>query len=265
MNQIAIRILAAFAVACCATNAFAAEELAVYVFRNGNPAAGLSARLDGGEAKSVADDGSVFFDLTSGAHGITISDNGQILYNMRFDSAQGQNADVGITLTDGKEARATVETYFKNEAAGQRALAALGAVVGRVTSDGLPLAGAQVSALGTNVTTATDSGGNYRIELPRGVYTFEIDDAKLGRQQIEGVRVVANVERGAAFSMQPTSAGGFDTAKPVVEELVVIARAKPMDLGESERYAVNVVDTMDASELARFGGSDIAASVIRIP
>ena len=42
----------------------------------------------------------------------------------------------------------------------------------------LPVVGAQVSAVGNNTTAVTDAGGNYRLELPRGIYTFEISDPK---------------------------------------------------------------------------------------
>lgn len=261
---IAIAILM---IECCIKTAIAADELAVYVFKDGNAAAGLGARLDGGAEKTISDDGSVFFDLTSGAHGIAIIDNGTAIYSMRFDAAQGQYADVGITLSADKEPLASVETYFKNEAPAERALASRGAIAGRITAAGLPAAGASVTAVGTSLSARTDAGGNYRITLPRGIYTLRFEDARLGTQDIEDVRVVANVERGASFAVSgpEVEAGEFVMGRPDIEEMVVIARAKPMDLGESERFSVNVVDTLDAGELARFGGSDIATSVIRIP
>jgi len=248
-----------------AMNAFASDELAVYVFENGNAAAGLSARLDGGPAKTIADDGSVFFDLGAGAHGIAVLRQDEVLYNFRFDSAQGQYADVMIDIAARDESRATIETYFSNEAPALRALAVPGAIFGRITSDGLPVAGAAITAAGTNGATTTDAGGNYRLELPRGIYALEIRDAELGQREIPNVRVVANVERGASFSISPSAPGGATAAAPKIEEMVVISRAKPIDYGESERYSVTVVDTLDAGELARFGGSDIAQSIIRIP
>ena len=34
---------------------------------------------------------------------------------------------------------------------------------------------------------------------------------------------------------------------------------------ESERYATGVIETMGIEQLARFGDSDVAASVIRVP
>ena len=246
---------------------FAADELAVYVFENGNPAAGRAVRLDGGSDKTIGDDGAVFFDLAAGMHAVAVIADGELIYSHRFDSALGQNADLSIELSDGAEPRATIAKYFRNEAPAERAVAAQGALAGRITSDGVPVPNATVAVIGTDIVTRTDSGGNYRFELPRGIYSLEIADADLGKQRVDNVRVVANIERGASYSIsapEKTADADLD-ARPKIEELVVIARAKPMVSGESERYAVTVVDTMDAAELARFGGSDIAQSVIRIP
>ncbi|MEJ2139433.1 MAG: TonB-dependent receptor [Gammaproteobacteria bacterium] len=265
MRRAIAKLSAATVLICCALSIQAADELAVYVFKDGNAATGLKVRLDGLEEKTVADDGSVFFDLTVGGHIIVVLDKGNTVFSQRLDTAQGQYADLSVSLRFGEEPQASLETYFQTEAPSERALAPRGSLLGRVTSNGLPIADAVVKVNG--VSTRTDADGNYRVELPRGLYTVTIEDSVLGAQKIEGVRVVTNIERGASFAIKAPS--GDDTKlaieAPQIEEIFAIAKYKPEALGESERYSAGVVDTLGIGELSRFGGTDIARSVIRVP
>ncbi len=250
---------------CCSLAAHAADELAVYVFKDGNAATGLKVRLDGSEEKTVADDGSVLFDLTVGGHIIVVLDNGKTVFSQRFDTAQGQYADISVSLRFGEEPQATLETYLQTETPSERALAPRGSLLGRVTSNGLAIADALVTVNGAS--TRTDSFGNYRVELPRGIYTVTIEDPVLGVQKIEGVRVVTNIERGASFAIRAPAADDtkLSIEAPQIEEIFAIAKYKPEALGESERYSAGVIDTLGIGELSRFGGTDIARSVIRVP
>jgi len=265
MRSAIAKLSAAAALIWCSLVVQAADELAVYVFKDGNAATGLKVRLDGLEEKTVADDGSVFFDLSAGAHIIVVLDNGKTAFSQRFDSAQGQYADLSVALRFGTEPQATLETYLQTETPSQRSQAPSGTLLGRVTSNGLAVADAQVTVNGAS--TVTDSDGNYRVELPRGIYTVTIDDPVFGMQRIEGVRVVTNIERGASFAISAPSQ--VDTklviARPEIEEIFAVAKYKPEALGESERYSAGVIDTLGIGELARFGGTDIAQSVIRVP
>jgi len=81
-----------------ATQLQAANELALYVFRDNIPAEGLTVALDGDEEKLIAGDGGVFFDLNPGVHSIQIRDNGDTLHTFRFDSVSGQYAVNRISL-----------------------------------------------------------------------------------------------------------------------------------------------------------------------
>ena len=54
------------------SSAYAANELALYVFKDGNAATGLTVKLDGNVTKTVAEDGSIFFDLGAGSHIVTV-------------------------------------------------------------------------------------------------------------------------------------------------------------------------------------------------
>lgn len=268
MKRILIKALPAAALYCCAVAAFAADELSVYAFKDGNAASGLTARLDTGEEKVLADDGSALFDLSAGAHSITILDkNGKALHNVRFDTARGQYADVSILLAFGEDPVTNINTYFPTESPAERAQAPRGTLIGTITTGGAPLDGATLSIPELGFSTTTDDEGNYRIDVPRGVYDVKITDDILGERIIEDVRVVANIDRGASFSIAPAVADMLDMtiSRSSIEEVVAVAKFREESLGESERFASGVVDTLGIGELTRFGGSDVSQSVIRVP
>ena len=273
MRQSILRALSFAAVALVASftsiSAQAADELAAYVFKDGNPGAGLTAALDGEIEKPVDDDGSVFFDLKPGAHILGVFDGRKMLYSVRFDAANGQLVDATVNLVTFEPPQGSVQTYFPNETASQRAKGPTGGLLGRITdrSTSDPIAGARVFLEGTSIATVTDPSGNYTLTVPRGVYTLVIDAGDYGEKRFADTRVVTNIDRGVSFRVSKPGATdtGFRPTVPVIEEIFVVARYKPTALGEDERYSAGLVDTLGIGELARFGGSDISQSVIRIP
>jgi len=267
MKNVLPRLVIAATLLSMFTGAQAENELALYVFRDNNPAEGLTVAIDGREEKLVAPDGGVYFDLTPGAHSIQIRDNGNTLHTFRFDSAASQFVDISVLLLGLDRPRVRIEPHFKNETADVRNSAATGTILGRITTtDGKPAAGAEVRVRKTGTSTIADAGGNYSLVLPRGLYTFTLANG-FGEQEVENIRVVANVQRGANFAVAPAavSAIGLQIERPQVEEIFAVAKYNPVALGESERYSQGVVDTLGIGELARFGDSEVSASVIRIP
>lgn len=264
-----IRVLAGIVMACGTFTANAADELIVYAFKDGNPATGLVVKLDGGVERQLGEDGSVFFNLKPGGHVVAILDKGKVLSSARFDTAQGQYADVSFSLKWETEPQVSVETYLRTESPAERSAAPNGSVLGRVTYGGESLAGATLSIAGTNYVTKTDTNGNYKLVLPRGEYDLSISHPEAGEERVSNLRVVASIERGANFRIAGKPAesvlGSFQIERPNIEEVFVVAKYRPEVLGESERYAQGVVDTMGIGELSRFGGSDIAQSVFRVP
>ena len=270
MTRAIYATLAAVVMACCSVSAYAADELAVYVFKDGNAGAGLTAILDGQVEKTIGEDGSTRFDLGPGAHIIGILDGEELVYSIKFDSVVGQYADATINLAFGQAPRGNVQTYFGNESPADRARAPTGGLLGRV-SDGStdePVMDARIYVEGTNYETKTDPFGNYVFTLPRGIYDIRIEAAGYGTQTIENVRVISDIQTGASFKINRPSAidrSELSIAAPSIEEVFVVAKYKPTALGEDERYSSGVVDTLGIGELQRFGGSDITQSVIRVP
>lgn len=264
MKKLLSRQISAMALASAtmatAVASFADDELVLYAFVDGSSATGYSVRLDNADEQTIGASGFVKFDLSGGSHSIQLLQGGNVVHSFRFNSADGQLADVNVALVSGSEPQVNVDTYFETESAVDRARAAKGQLSGRVTSGVSPVVDATIMVNGDEIVGSTDSTGRYLVELPRGVYDFTVTHPDYGTRDLNAVRIVSSVERGRNVSLST-----LNNEQAAVEEVFVVAKFNPAEFGESERYSNLVVDTMGLEELARFGDADIAASVTRVP
>lgn len=253
-----------------AGTALAQGELIIYVFKNNNAGTGLNVVLDGEQEATVGEKGSVQFDLSEGSHSVQILQGETTQHSFRFNSANGQLVDISVALEFGSEPVVNIESYFKKEAPSVRSRGPKGTLLGRVTSYGQPVAGATVTLYdGLTFSTETDENGSYRIQMPRGVYGLKIEHPDFITQRTEeDIRVIANIELGANFEVIPLDESPRDSlniARPQVEELIAVAKYRPNALGDSERYSEGVIDTLGIEDLARFGDTQVSASIVRVP
>ena len=243
--------------------AFGADELTVQVLRDGVAADGLVVTLDGDLSQPIGSNGLVVFDLDAGQHSIQITENDSALHTFRFSAARDQLADITVDLSDPDSPLVAVESYNLTETAEQLVSAATGSVQGKVTSNGQPVAGAAVQLInGLTRTAETDANGEFSIEAPRGVYTLVASQTGYGRQEITEFRVVANAVLGSDIAI---GAADSESAAGPMEEVVVVGAALIGGQQDTERFSVEIVDALGYEQIARFGDSDIAASVLRIP
>lgn len=259
MSMFRLNHLAAAALAVFAADAFANDELMLYAFRDGAPVTDLSASLDGGSPVPSGANGSFTFDLAGGAHSIQFIRDGKPVYAFRFNSATGQLVDVDVRFAAQGEPDVSVESYFPSETAVERSQAPAGRLTGVVVMGDRRLAGATVRVGGTEVTATTDAEGRFDVELPRGRYTLQISHADLPAPASESARVVTGVQRVQTFAVGAAATAGGGG----LEEIIITAA--PIQAGETERTALAVVDTLDSESLARYGDSEVSASVMRVP
>lgn len=273
MKTLLLNTLAASALIISAAKAVADNELVVYVYKDGNAASGLSVVVDGGEEKVTSASGAVTFDLNSGAHSVQLLDNGNSIHSFRFDTAAGQLTDINV-LIEGSENKVAVESFFKTETPLEKSKAPKGTLTGAVKADGNVLAGATVLVEETGDSVVTAEDGAFTFELPRGLYNLSVEHNDYDLNELSDVRVVSNVTKGltvtlreAAPQTQESSGGALtlNIAMPVIEEVTVMGTYNAAAFETSERFATNVVDTLDFEAIARFGDSDVGASVIRMP
>lgn len=265
MRRLGLKSVAAAVLACYAAIAGADDELVIYAFNNGLPATGTIVVLDGDQRRPIDETGAVDFDLSAGQHSVSLTKGGATLHTFQFTSAQGQLVDINVALSDSEEPQVSVETYFKTETARDRSQAPKGAVSGRITRGGETLSGAQVRVLGTDATAQTDPGGRYQLELARGIYEFEITHPDMPEAVTETVRVVSDIEKTENVRLGGTGTAGGPSLPGEIEEVVAVAKFQPTAFGESEQFSANVLETISLEQLSRFGDSDVAASVVRVP
>ena len=256
MKLSVLKRLAAVSLYLFVAQVFADDELVVYTFKSGVEPKKLSVKLDGGEPKTLRRDGSVYFDLSGGTHSMQVLEDGEPVHAFRFDSADGQYTDISIVLGVGRP-KVSIENYYRTEGIKDRLEASEGGVEGKVSSLGVPVRGAIITVQGSDVTATTDGSGEYELELPRGFYNLEITHPDFGTREINNFRIVSNVERVRNFTVSQDLGN--------IEELVVLGTYRPGGFELDERDTTNVVDTLGIEQLARFGDSDVAGSVIRVP
>ena len=255
--------LAAAVIGAISGAALANDELSVQVLRGGAPARGLNVVLDGKATESVGGSGMVFFDLRGGQHSVQIMENGNAAHTFRFTSARDQLADITVDLTNASSPSVAIETYDVTETAAQLVQAATGSVEGQVSADGSPVAGATIQLIdGLTRTAETDASGRFSIEAPRGIYRLVVSQPGLGSQEVTDFRVVANAILGSDFSLSTQQVAS--NAVPM-EEIVVVGSALVGGQQETERFSTEIVDVLGYEQIVRFGDTDIAASVLRVP
>lgn len=264
MKKFSQNLLSAAVLTCLASAAAQAEdELVLHVFRDGAVATDLAASLDGGEPVPASASGGFVFDLGAGAHSIQVLSGGQPVHVFRFNSAPGQNVDINVTLAQDAQPQVDIDQYAKNQVAAERAGAQTGSLTGVVTLGGAPLQGATITARDARVFVTTDAQGRYKLELPRGSYDVTISHPQITAGPLrQNVRIVSGIDASQDLSFAADGAATATVVPADVEQVVVVSRR---ETGETEQAATTIVDIIDAEQLARAGGSDVAASVVRVP
>ncbi len=263
MKKFSQSVVSVAVLTCLASAAAAKDELVVHVFRDGAVASDLAASLDGGTPTPASASGAFVFDLGAGPHSIQVLAAGQPLHAFRFDAAAGQNVDINVTLGQDAQPHVEIESYAKNQVAAERSGAPTGSLTGVVTLGGSPLQGATVTARDSRVFVTTDAQGHYTLELPRGSYEVVVSHPQIiGGTTRQTLRIVSGINgrQDLAFASDGTVAQAVVPAD--VEQVVVVSKR---ETERTEQAATNIVDVIDAEQLARVGGTDVAASVVRVP
>jgi len=231
------------------------DDLLVYVFNGGVVAEGVTIMLDGQDVGRTRQDGSLFVDLdTDGLHVLKLAtaDGEEVI---RFSAGSGQLVDLIVDLASASEAK--VDVYSRTESAADRRAAPAGNLEVTVRKGSSPAATELVVISNGQGAVSTNSQGVASKALPRGVYRVSVGDVS------QEVRVAGGVTRGVVINLPEEE--GFAIEMPALEEVFVIASFDPTGFEVSERDTANIVDTIGVEMLTRFGDSDVAASVVRVP
>ena len=235
------------------------ETLFVQIFLDQAPLSGITVMVDGDEVGRSQNDGVLSVDLEPGEYEIELVDDDVAFpFDVAIEESAETEASVTFYSEEGIAPAVSVGLFSESSLD-------VGFVVGQVTdSDGTPLEGASVDVGGVSV-VLTGSDGLYSIEVPRGVYSINVQHPEFKSAQIDSVRIFANVGVNASFSLKTEDELSLASAEGVLEEVVVVGVFRPDDSAEGlERYASTIVSAIDADQISRFGDSDVAAVLGRI-
>lgn len=248
------RILPVFVTFLLAQFATADDELLLYVFDDGNGVEGAEVVVDGKSVGTTRADGSLTADLSDGAHVVAVAGPAGKAAVARFTAGNGLLANVVANLED---ASTRIQVFAGTESPEDRRDAPTGTMIITVRKGANVAANQLVVFSGGFGAVNTNAQGQATKTLPRGMYTVSVGDVSAR------VRVVAGVTRGAALRLAEDEGMTIDV--PSLEEVFVIASFDPGSFEVSERDTSNIVDTIGVEMLTRFGDSDVAASVVRVP
>lgn len=248
------RILPSLLLSALAQYANAADELLVYVFDGAQGVEGAAVVVDGQPVGTTRADGSLAADLGEGSHVVVITGPTGKKAVARFAAGNGLLADVVASLDEGE---ARVEVFAQTESSVERRDAPAGTVTITVRK-GANLAANQLVVFSGGIGAVnTNAQGQATKSLPRGIYTASVGDVAAR------IRVVGGVTRGVTLNVPEDD--GVAIELPNLEEVFVVASFDPGNFEVSERDTSNIVDTIGVEMLARFGDSDVAASIVRVP
>ncbi|MEM6708397.1 MAG: TonB-dependent receptor [Pseudomonadota bacterium] len=242
--------------------ALAADELALYVFDQGEPVENAAVELNGEAIGRTRRDGFLAGDLARGGQNtVTITGPDGKTQRVRFSAPSGQLVDLIADLAQSDDA-AVVDVYSRTESAAARRDAPLGTLQVTVRRGAQPVENQLVVISAGVGGVLTNPTGQASSSVRRGVYSVTVDDVS------RNVRVVGGITSAVTITL-PSDDGiviaAPQVSAPAIEEVIVLGRYDPSAFESSERDTNLIVDKIDAEQLARFSDSDVAASVARVP
>ncbi len=252
-----------------ATFAWAAADegvVQIFVFAGGEgvPLDGVSMEIAGGPQATSNVYGLVRFSLSPGSHAVTAKRAGLREAYLTTEIVSGEVTEVILTLFPDAEAQIeqeipeTVQGIATNDTSIQSPPVLL---EGRVTSveDGRPIASARVFVRGMTRGATTDSDGQFRLELPPGVYVLSVIHPDYATQSVQDVKLSDPPQDVLAVQLTPSS---FE-----LEEFTVVAphiEGGVASLLEERRSSNAVSDIIGAEQIAKTGDSDAAGALKRV-
>lgn len=240
-----------------------AGQLTLYVFEKGSPAEDIAVTLDGTGIGQTGSGGNLLAGISAGVHRVVLKRDDTTLASFDFKTNEVENADASVTLSPDAEPVVAVNTYNGEVRHAKGMLR--GRVVSRTT--GVPLSGATITAEDLNVSTVSDTVGNFELELPRGRHEIVVSHSGYTTRHMHDVAIVGAVIQETTVRMSEKT----DVAPrlPPMEELSVVATYVP-DEGSIEsittdlRDSFGVTEILGVDQMLRAGDSNAADALKRV-
>ncbi len=269
-----IKPLLAGIVSTLAAAPVSAAALKLNVLIDGKPVV-ADVLVDGEKLGATNADGSFWHDgLTAGQHFIDLEVAGKkIPYKFSLeeseaalitlagssnnDETKAQIERVPLASLDVLNSDSGIDITFKD---GDKVLQ--GVIQGHVQSleSSSPIRNAKITVIGRNEVVRSDRNGEFHIELPQGAYSLRIEHQDFRSSYVNEVNVLSKMD--VALTVELPQKSEYDDG--IIEEVVVTASYSPNNPIALERMSSSVLDSMDFSQISRFGDSTVSSALKRI-
>lgn len=225
------------------------------------PLSGASVLLNGVDQATTDERGSAQLPLEPGASVVTIAYDrldDDVALPIEFEAAADEDVEISVTLFEaGAVPRIAVRKFQLGESGES------GFITGQVLDvSGQPLSGAVVSLEDTDYSATTNANGVYTLQVPRGLYSIDVNAPNFREASAQDIRVMADLGVTARFRLLSSSSVATNQQ---VEEVFVLGVFNPQeDSASVERFATSITNAIDVEQLERFGDADVAAALNRV-
>jgi TonB-dependent receptor len=256
------------------TAAVNAQDLLVNAFLESRPFSGVELEVNGRLAGVTGQMGEVTVDLSPGKKKILFLKNGIPLSDAyEFTVGEGENVELSVVFSNFDDNPTfNIERYAENAPPADE-VAATGTIGGEIRDNrGRPIAGAIVSADGTEASATSDADGLFELSLPRGTYDLVITHPEHQTVRRDGFRVVSNIGLAVNVRLTPQPPGNAvpsaDAAAnlPAVDDELVVTGTyrRSEDSVSVEKFSAAITSAISIDDLLRSGDSDVAEALKRL-
>lgn len=239
-------------------------RVAVFVFSDGRPLAGVRVRANAVEAGLTNANGAARLRVPAGLGRIELHYEDSLLLDVVLTWSPGELAELIVTANSNQPPRYSLESSHQaqlSQAPEPLDVQDPGRLAGRITSveDGSPVVGARIFVAGTPVDLQTDAEGRFELELSPGRYAISIIAARFAAQTLDGIEIVTGqtTERDIELSPAGLELPEFVVLEPFVEGSLA-------SFVEERRTSAAVTDILGAEQISRAGDSDAAGALRRV-
>jgi len=267
--------LLAIAIGLISAGPLYAAGLKVDILIDGQPATGADVMLDGKSIGKIRSDGSFWHQgFDGGRHTLTLKQGSETI-PYSFSVAHDEAAIISLSKNSGdNNVNAAIDRVpltavqvnnSEVKITGKDAVArgmVSGGVYGMET--GGPIRNAVIKVVGKvggkNIETRSDRNGEFKIELPKGSYSLQVEHPDYMTRTLKGVNVMRSMEVNVLAELPMKTEDGTNQ----IEEVVAIGTYQPFNPVDQERMATSVMDTMDFTQIARFDDGTVSSALKRV-
>lgn len=242
-------------------------SMTLYVFKKGLPVANIEVLVDSAVVGLTNEQGVVRLNLEPGIHAIELREQDRVVLDQQVLAHQAEISQWIVNITRGLSALTDMESSFSGADAlpqaadDSPALKEPGQLAGKLVSaeDGKPIEGARIFISGQTGDIRSDSQGDFKFELPSGVYSVSVLHSGFNTSTWDHIEVPPGEATSLTFELTPS--GSELPEFVVIEPYIAGSLASVL---EERRSDQNVANIIGSEQISKAGDSDAASALRRV-